>query len=75
MLGRVELELNCDNEVKTLTCDLTQASALLLFDGSSMPLEELAARLSVSTASLISILQPLVEKNVLTLLVGLSKHK
>ncbi|GBE58894.1 cullin 3B [Babesia ovata] len=70
MLGRVELDLDCDGGTRRLICDLVQASALLLFEGSSMALDDIAASIEVNRSYAIRILQPLFDKGILYLQAG-----
>ncbi|CDR96817.1 Cullin, putative [Babesia bigemina] len=70
MLGRVELELECGGATRTLICDLVQASALMLFEGPSLALDDIAAKLGVNRSFALQILQPLFDKGVLSLQAG-----
>ncbi|GIX60980.1 very large low complexity protein [Babesia caballi] len=65
MLGRVVLELPTSEGPRTLTCDIVQASALLLFVGPSLTLAELASGLGVSKPFARMVITPLLEAGVL----------
>eukprot|EP00371_Babesia_bovis_P003170 XP_001611817.1 hypothetical protein [Babesia bovis T2Bo] len=70
MLSRVKLELDTPEGTKTLLCDLVQASALLMFNSNSMRIDAVATGLGTSKESTRTILQPLLDKQVLRLLEG-----
>ncbi|KAK1444526.1 cullin like protein [Babesia gibsoni] len=63
MLGRVEMELMDGHRSKSLTCDLVQASALLLFQENTLDAGYMADKLNIPVGTLMYILQPLLEKD------------